>query len=242
MEFKTTYLNRSPSKTLRGLTGFRPEFVVMHETGGYGSLAWCLRPEVRASFNYLITRAGTIHHYIDERKYIAWHAGIQSRWTLTGRIYIGGEINVCAIGVEIEGPNDGTPITKVQTTRAAHLMVHFHDVYGIPIDTPYFPEHKDVAPGYKSDGQGFDVRLILKDALTMRKPAARYRVVVDNSNCREGPSTHFPIALGGQAVYGIGHEFDGDTVTDGQALGGRRGWVHRADGIGFLHESLVQRV
>jgi len=54
MQFDTSYLNKTPNKTARNTTSFKPEFVILHETAGYGSLEWNLRPEVRSSYNYLI--------------------------------------------------------------------------------------------------------------------------------------------------------------------------------------------
>ena len=158
MEFNTSYLNRTPNKTARNSTRFVPEFVVMHETAGYGSLEWNLRPDVRASFNYLITRNGVIYHYVDEQAFIAWHAGIRSY----ARGYSGGQINVYSIGVELEGPNDGTPITTAQTQSMVALLRYFREKYGIPLTRQFYFAHKDVAPGYKDDPRGYSVEYTLK--------------------------------------------------------------------------------
>ena len=51
------------------------------------------------------------------------HAGISS----AARGYTGGQINIYGIGCEIEGPNDGTPITTAQTKAMLELMRHFRD-------------------------------------------------------------------------------------------------------------------
>ena len=158
MQFNTSYLNRTPNKTPRNTRNFKPEFVVMHETAGYGSLNWCLRREVAASFNYLITRSGAIYHYVDERTNIAWHAGIRS----FARGYAGSQINVQSIGVELEGPNDGTPITTAQTKSMVELLRYFRTEYAIPLTRQYYFGHKDVAPGYKTDPQGYSVEYTLK--------------------------------------------------------------------------------
>lgn len=158
MQFNKSYLNLTPNKTARSTRNFKPEFVVMHETAGYGSLQWNLRADVRSSYNYLISRSGTVFHYVDERAYIAWHAGIGS----AARGYSGGQVNVFAIGVELEGPNDGTPITTAQTKSMIDLLRYFGDTYGIPLTRQYYFAHKDVAPGYKSDPTGYSVEFTLK--------------------------------------------------------------------------------
>ncbi len=158
MEFNNSYLNRTPNKTPRNTNSFVPEFVVLHETAGYGSLDWNLRPEVRSSYNYLISRNGTIYHYVDEQSYVAWHAGVNS----SARGYTGGQLNTYAIGVEVEGPNDGTPITTAQTKSLVALLKYFNEQYGIPLTRDYFFGHSDVAPGYKSDPRGYSVEYTLK--------------------------------------------------------------------------------
>ncbi len=160
MQLNTTYLNQTPNKTPRNTTTFKPEFVIMHETAGYGSLQWNLKPSVRSSYNYLISRNGTIYHYVDEKKYIAWHAGVRSE----ARGYEEGEINIYAIGCELEGPNDGLPITVAQWKSMIELMHHFRDTYGIPIHKDYYLAHKDVAPGYKSDPKGYSVPVAIERA------------------------------------------------------------------------------
>ena len=158
MQFNTSYLNKTPNKTPRSTRSFTPEFVVMHETAGYGSLQWNLRREVAASYNYLITRDGTIYHYVDERSYIAWHAGIGS----AARGYTNNQLNVYAIGCELEGPNDGTPITTAQTKSMIELLRYFRDTYGIPLTRDYYFAHKAVAPTRKTDPMGYSVEYTLK--------------------------------------------------------------------------------
>ncbi|MBA3469777.1 MAG: N-acetylmuramoyl-L-alanine amidase [Herpetosiphonaceae bacterium] len=158
MQFNTSYLNLTPNKTARSTRAFKPEFVVMHETAGYGSLQWNLKPEVRSSYNYLISRTGTVYHYVDEKAFIAWHAGISS----AARGYTGGQLNVYAIGVELEGPNDSTPITTAQTKAMVELLRFFRETYGIPLTRQYYFAHKDVAPSHKSDPRGYSVEYTLK--------------------------------------------------------------------------------
>lgn len=71
----------------------------------------------------------------------------------------------------------------------------------------------------------------------------QYEVVVNAANVRESPWRHVNnIALGGQAVMGKGNVFLGDAIVRGENIGGTDLWVHRADGIGFVHMSLLREV
>jgi hypothetical protein len=164
---------------------------VMHETAGYGSLEWNLRPSVRASFNYLIERDGTIHHYVDESLYVAWGAGLgpqgkpyygKSRYTVDNVVYSGGRVNELFVQVEIEGPNDGTPIEPAQTESAIALVIHLSRKWGYPLEDQRHQEHFQIAPGYKSDALGYSAPLILQLArqatLTPSQPAP-YGFLVD---------------------------------------------------------------
>lgn len=153
MVFDKSYLNKTPNKTKRNTSNFSPEFVILHETAGYGSLDWNLKPEVRSSYNYLILRNGKVYHYVNERQYIAWHSGVNS----SARGYDGGQINIYAIGVELEGPNDGTPITVPQWISFLDLLKYFNETYGIPLEREYLIGHKEAAPGYKTDPKGYNI-------------------------------------------------------------------------------------
>ena len=69
-----------------------------------------------------------------------------------------------------------------------------------------------------------------------------WRVAYNNTNVREGPGTKFPIALSGRAILKTGQVFIGDEITLGDYIGGSNQWIHRADGVGFVHSSLVEVV
>lgn len=170
--FDDSYLNKTTNKWPRD-PGERIEFVVDHETASpnaddpHGTLNYNLAASVQSSYNYLIARDGTIFHYIDEKKYIAYHAGVASH----ARGYAGWYVNVHSIGVEIDGPNDGTPITQAQTDALVALKLYFLDEYGIPLDRSYHLGHKEVAPGYKSDPKCCSLDLVIQ--LTQEADAAR---------------------------------------------------------------------
>jgi hypothetical protein len=181
--FNNSYLDRTPNKDDRGdVENFTPKAAVSHETAGGGTLDHNLNPAVRASFNYLITRDGTIYHYVNERSKIAWHAGIGPKGTVGGVYYggksrypkptgggawVGAEVNINTVGIELEGPADGTPCTDAQKQSYARLMIYFRDVYGIPIDKRYYLPHSAIAPVYRGDPKGYTVEDIIERAKHM---------------------------------------------------------------------------
>lgn len=63
---------------------------------------------------------------------------------------------------------------------------------------------------------------------------------VDAANVREGPATTFPVALGGKAIMWPGDTLDADAIIQGQTIGKDSRWLHRRDGLGFVHMSLVK--
>lgn len=161
MNLNTSYLNKTPNKHARTepahLVG-----IVLHETAGFGTLEWNLKPDVKASFNYLILQNGAIYHYVDETRFVAWHAGIRSAWTINGIRYSGADFNEYFVGIEVEGANDGTPITTAQRDSLIALLQHLNQRYTIPLDTAHCPEHAQIAPGYKTDAKGFSNAVILE--------------------------------------------------------------------------------
>lgn len=162
------YLNKTPHKTMRNVPA---EILgaLFHETAGTGSNEWGLDPASKVSWNYLIERDGQIFHYLDEKKYIAWHAG-DCIYVLRGRVFEDAAVSACFIGVEVEGPNDGTPITAAQQASLVQLVLYFKAIYGIEPLAANYPTHAQVAlpQGRKRDPRGFNRDYIL----TLAKPTA----------------------------------------------------------------------
>lgn len=160
MGFDTSYLNRTANKWPRQASQ-QIEFVVWHETASpnplnpQGTLDYNLSAAVESSYNYLIARDGRIFHYVDERSWISYHAGLHS----AARGYVEWGVNTHSIGVELDGPNNGEPITAAQRDAIIALMLYFKETYGIPIRREYHLGHKEVAPGYKSDPRGYSLDL-----------------------------------------------------------------------------------
>jgi N-acetyl-anhydromuramyl-L-alanine amidase AmpD len=69
----------------------------------------------------------------------------------------------------------------------------------------------------------------------------RFRVAVDTALVRQGPGQQFPVALDGTAKIHLGDILIADGITAGTPPAGSTDprWVHRADGVGFVHISLL---
>lgn len=252
MDFDDQYLNKTPNKSQRG--SIDAELVVWHETASpnpsnpHGTLQYNLRPNVQSSYNYLIARDGTIYRYVDEVKYIAWHAGKNSR----ALGYVNAQLNTRSIGVEIDGKNNGEPITAAQRDAAIRLMRYFQSEYGIALDRDVHLHHKEVAPGYKSDPRGYSVDTLLQLANTEHDhsvdscceacPAGlRYVVKANLANVRQGPTTQSSTASQMRAgeVFVAKDIVNGEELTIGGITDDR--WLHRADDLGFMWIGLVKR-
>lgn len=182
-----TYANATENKHARP-AGTKPGLVIWHETVSAGddpmdTINWCMKRvyryfdqatqtwksiRVEASFNYLIARDGRIFLYVDPWLWIAWHAGVNTRVTLDGRTIAGGDLNLLAIGVELDGPNDGTPITEAQKQASIDLLRYFRDEFQIPIERKYHWTHAEavaaISPSYKSDPRGANIDEIVRAA------------------------------------------------------------------------------
>ncbi|MDQ3996488.1 MAG: N-acetylmuramoyl-L-alanine amidase [Gemmatimonadota bacterium] len=78
-------------------------------------------------------------------------------------------------------------------------------------------------------------------AATASPPGGFYRVRRDVSaaRIRTGPGRDFPVALDGNARMWPGDLLDADGIVEGEAVAGDKRWVHRRDGLGYVHASLV---
>ena len=78
-----------------------------------------------------------------------------------------------------------------------------------------------------------------RDVLTTGMPIQYFETTV-NANCREAPDVSAPIALNGTAITPAGTIFGVDAIVRGVPYQNDPYWVHRADGIGFYHMSVVR--
>lgn len=121
----------------------RPNFVILHYTGGAGAqhaLRTLTDPLSQVSAHYVVARDGKIYQLVDERAR-AWHAG-ESYW--------GGsrDLNSASLGIELD--NDGAePFAEDQIAALVQLLADIKARYAVPAAN--FLGHADVAPRRKGD-------------------------------------------------------------------------------------------
>lgn len=254
MQIDHSYQDATVNKTAR-VPGERYVGRLWHETANgsgnpYSTLEWNLSASVGSSYAFLIARDGTVFQYVSYDEYTAWHAG-DAAWTVDGTLYIDWALNVATIGIELDGPNDGTPCTAAQIDAAALLAIFLRDELGIDLSGHYDVTHATVAEphGRKSDPRGATISQILTRAHEFASEPAEdepcvawWRVItLDGANVREAPTRSSPIALGGTAVVPYGDVVQSDMITYGEPIGGDAAWLHGTSAIGFIHRSCLQR-
>lgn len=156
----------------------------------------------------------------------AWHCGDAV-----------GNASSLAVHLPLGGTQDATP---AQWAATEQLFLALIAEYGMPGDRQAVKGH-DAWSDTLCPGPQLKRRLV-----AWRQGAApagglfRIRTDVPAANVREGPGTGFPIALGGKARMWPGDVVDADALVEGEAVGGDRVWLHRRDGVGFVHRSLVE--
>lgn len=246
MAHKTNYgyYNLTPNKSPR-TSGILPlAFAVQHETAGYGSLAWLMRPDVDASYTDIITRDGTRWPYVNPQTHYAWHAGIKSKWRVRGKLYERGYLNQGSYGVSVEGPNDGTWITDAQFVTLCDYNAQLALKHGWSPTVEYFPTHAQVAPGYKTDPLGYHQAEMLAEVTKLMQTAIggqriTYWTAIIDANIRSAPSSKARIV----DVIPAGMSFGADAAwVLGESIGTGESaprWMHLEDGRGFVHTSTI---
>jgi len=121
----------------------RPNFVVIHHTGGgsaLGALKTLTDPETQVSAHYLIGRDGTLYYLVDELAR-AWHSG-DGYWSGVT------DINSVSIGIELDN-NGSEAFTPPLINTLLKLLGDLKARYKIP--TANFIGHADITPGRKVD-------------------------------------------------------------------------------------------
>lgn len=163
IRFNDAYLNRSPHRRPRQ---HKPEFVIWHETAGpsaRSALDWMQNPASQVSWDFLIDVEGTVYRCNDAHLSYTWHAGVsKARGYTTNSTR--DEVNLRCIGVEVQGENDGSPITTAQRDSIINLMLYLRDEFDIPVEREYHLAHKEVAlpKGRKSDPRSYSVDVALQ--------------------------------------------------------------------------------
>lgn len=155
----------------------------------------------------------------------AWHCGVTE----------GNETSL-AVHLPLGGLQDATLVQWAATCRLFEALIAEHKLAGRQVVRGHREWKDTLCPGpnltrrleaWRADG---------------RPAGGLYRIRADvaAANVREGPGTAFPVALGGRAQMWPGDVLDADAVTEGEAVGGDSRWLHRRDGLGFVHYSLVE--
>lgn len=225
---------------------------IVHETASpnpsnpAGTLNYNLSSDVGSSYHDLIGRDGTRYRYLDPNDWVAYHAGINTRVWVDSVQYDGGEVNSYFIGIELDGACDGTPATDAQLSTMAQLLNEYGIAYGFARDTEHLIMHSQacapVDPSYRSDARCTTiaelVQLCAAWPVSLDSYERRYRVRYDRSTVRTGPGRAFPIV----GYVDKDREFMADSAKYGETIEGSDLWQHSANGIGFIHDSAVERV
>ncbi len=157
----------------------------------------------------------------------------------------GGNETSMAVHLPLGGAQDVTP---PQWSSATLLFEALGTTYGFGRaavlghkEWPKYQRIKGVLTRVRNSDCPGPVLMTRLNAWRDGNDLTRWRVVYNNANVREGPGTSFPVALGGKAVLKSGQTFMGNNITLGDYIGGSNWWIHRADGVGFIHSSLVHQ-
>jgi hypothetical protein len=252
ISFNDQYLNLTVNKDTR-VPGTPFLLRCWHETGNgsgdpHSTLKWNLKAfqvingktyTVLSSYDFLIARDGEIFRYVDYHRYTSWSEGA-SRWTLDGTTYHNYALGTIALGIELDGANDGKQhATDDQLAAAARLSMFLWQTEGIALDGSHDVTHAQIAPGRKFDPRGYTIAQVLERARALLTPqdipVGRYRVSVPVARTRERPDTGS--AEKRRDVRGTLVEID--YVDLGTPHQGDPVWLRRSDGAGWMHRSVV---
>lgn len=178
-------------------------------------------------YHYAVLADGSIHQTRD-LQLIAWHTRNK-----TG--------NQHSLGIHL--PLGGTQHpTKRQWDATVALFEALMTMYGLESRTTV-RGHKEWAET-ECPGPALMPRLIgWRGTAGVPSPVMRiYRVRNDTSAAmvRTGPGRQYPAALNGQARMWPGDRLVADRIDTGEAIQREARWVHRADGLGWVHMSLLK--
>lgn len=171
--FNDQYLNQTVNKDLRAPN--EPYLArCWHETANgsgdaHSTLKWNLKAtqtvkgktyDVYSSYDILVARDGTAYRYVDWTTYNSWSEGVSSA-VIDGKTYRDNLLGRRMLGIELDGPNNGTPATPAQIDTAARIVLLTSETLHIPGDGKHDFTHAQIAPNRKTDPKGYTVRQIL---------------------------------------------------------------------------------
>lgn len=209
-----------------------------------------LPPQNRASWNDMIELDGTLLAYTDR---VAWHAGKamvpRGRWAGQGSTFI----RQVMWGIELLGPNDGTPVTERQKDTLARRLWQLELNHGIIFDrqNSLFEHNEiDIPDGRKSDSRGCNADEIERRLIDLRRgsvptperpPVGEYFINVAVALLRANPNRRGRILARlprGTRVF-INKWVDGEIVDGNKNWGETHPDPRKEE---FLHGSTVKRV
>jgi N-acetyl-anhydromuramyl-L-alanine amidase AmpD len=207
------------------------DLIVVHSTAGRrgGDIPTLAGKTGRVvSAHYYIQKDGLEIQFVEDHRE-AWHAG-QSSWA--GFPSRWGSLNWRSIGIELENLNTGKdPYPEYQIETCAARIRQLCQKWDIPMNRKHIVGHYEVSPGRKTDPRGLDLDDLVRRVNRWQPPEV-VRWVVETTavvNIREGRSTKFPIHS--QLMFGERVVVDDDTD----------GWLHLADGRGFISKAYTKR-
>lgn len=175
-------------------------------------------------YHFVVLSDGAIHQTRD-LELPAWHCGDAE-----------GNRSSIAVHLPLGGTQDATPAQWAATERLFFALIAEYRLAGRTAVKGHDEWKPTLCPGPQ-------LRRRLQSWRTAQPSAGglyRIRGDVAAANVREGPGRAFPIALGGRAVMWPGDMLDADALVAGELVGDDPIWLHRRDGVGFVHRSLVE--
>ena len=138
-----------------GRNGFAPKAFVIHVTEGSfdGALEWCMNPESKVSYHFIIKDNGQIYQLVHTEN-TAWHAGLAIKPTWQGHT-IGRNPNLETIGIAFAGfASIGPSLAQILAIR--EVILQFSAIHRIPLDRKNIIGHNEiradkVCPGAKAN-------------------------------------------------------------------------------------------
>jgi N-acetylmuramoyl-L-alanine amidase len=143
-----------------GREGFLPKAFVLHVTEGNfaGSLAWCLNPESKVSYHFLIKEDGQIHQLVDTEN-TAWHAGLAVKPTWKG-FTSGRNPNLETIGIAFAGwATKGPTLAQIWSIR--ELIFTYSAIHRIQLDRNNIIGHNEIRADKICPGQKISLDAIV---------------------------------------------------------------------------------
>lgn len=177
--------------------------------------------------------------------FVAAHTRADGYWMMTPPQAPGihaGPCNRTHWGIEVVGDFQRREMSPLQVAMLVDLLEVLHRWANVParVDDHRTCMPDRTCPGNAAHAQLDYIQRSLARRLAPKPPPLMHFVIragIDYASVRQGPATTYPQA----GEMWPGDSLIADTVIEGQIIGGEKRWIHRADGLGFVHYSLVEK-